>query len=786
MLRYPAPAHKSDWESALPIGNGRLGAMVYGGVHTETLRLNEESVWYGGPQARTPKSAAYLPRLRELIRQREHAEVDKLVKKRFLARPRSARHYEPLGQCYLDFEHGEEFVEYERTLNLDKAEVKVEYKVGGNLVQRSYIASFPDAVIAVHVEAEQPLRFSVNLTRMSDKWYETNEFLDSVDARDGKIILHATPGGKGSNSLCMVAGVKCHDAAGTVEVVGNSLEVTSTNTLVFIGVSTSYEPGIDLEEAALNKISSALQHSPDALWTRHQSDWTSIYGRQSLQLQSDQNRILGTNNKNTPERFGDPEDADIIALYQAYGRYVLLSSSRNTHRALPPTLQGIWNPYFSPPWGAKYTININLQMNYWPVNTGNLSECHMPLFTLLHRLAISGKETAREMYDCRGWCCHHNTDIWADTAPQDEWMPATLWPLGGAWLCVHIWEHFLFDEDVDFLKWMFPVLQGCVEFLLDFLVEDETRKYLVTSPSLSPENTFRDADGKKGIFCEGSTMDIAIVRDVFSGFLKSIERLERHDTATFTTPALQDLIERVRIALPKLPPPTISSTHGALQEWGLDDYAESEPGHRHVSHLYALYPGSSITPTSTPDLAAAALKTLERRLSHGGGHTGWSRAWLICFFARLRKPAQCLENIRSLLRDSTVPNMMDNHPPVQLDGNWGGCAGILECLLQSHETEVRGGRDIRVIRLLPACPAEWSTGKLKGVKARGGFELDFEWKDGVVSGPVRVRNKLGHEALVCIHRCGDDDRMAGDNFGVEGLGEHDLFTGGLREPDKVG
>ncbi|KAJ4353574.1 uncharacterized protein N0V89_005304 [Didymosphaeria variabile] len=786
MLRYPAPAHKSDWESALPIGNGRLGAMVYGGVHTETLRLNEESVWYGGPQARTPKSAAHLPRLRELIRKREHAEVDKLVKKRFLARPRSARHYEPLGQCYLEFEHGEEFVKYERTLDLEKAEVMVEYTVGGSRVRRKYIASFPDKVIAVRVEAEQPVRFSVNLTRMSDKWYETNEFLDSVDVRDGKIVLHATPGGKRSNSLCMVAGVKCHDAAGTVDVVGTSLEVTSTNALILIGVSTSYEPEIDLEKTALERVSPALQHSPDALWARHQSDWTSIYGQQSLQLQSGQNQKLGIDNMNTSERIRDSNDADIIALYQGYGRYLLLSSSRNTDRALPPTLQGIWNPYFSPPWGAKYTININLQMNYWPVNTGNLSECHMPLFTLLHRLAISGKDTAREMYDCRGWCCHHNTDIWADTAPQDEWMPATLWPLGGAWLCVHIWEHFLFDEDIDFLKWMFPVLEGCVEFLLDFLVEDETGIWLVTSPSLSPENTFQDAEGRTGIFCEGSTMDIAIVRDVFTGFLNSIKRLERHDTATFTAQALQDLTQRTRTALPKLPPPIISPTHGALQEWGLNDYADSEPGHRHVSHLYDLYPGSSITPSSTPALAAAALTTLERRLSHGGGHTGWSRAWLICFFARLRKPAQCLENIRALLRDSTVPNMMDNHPPVQLDGNWGGCAGILECLLQSHEIEERGGKEVRIIRLLPACPEEWSAGKLKGVKARGGFEVDFEWNEGVVSGPVSVRSKLGYEALVCVHRCGDDDQVAGDEYEVKGVGEHELFTGGLREPAKVG
>lgn len=284
MLHYPSPAHKSDWESALAIGNGRLGAMVYGGAHTETLRLNEESVWYGGPQARTPKSAAYLPQLRELIRKREHVEVEKLVRKRFLARPRSARHYEPLGQCYLEFEHGEEVGNYARTLDLEKAEVRVEYTAGGNRVRKKYISSFPDSVIAIHIQADMPVRFSVNLTRMSDKWYETNEFLDSVTVRDGNLILHATPGGRNSNRLCVVAGVKCQDGAGTVEVIGASLEVTSSDALIIIGASTSYEPNIDLEETAIKRVSLAIQCSPDALWARHQNDWKRIYGRQSLQL----------------------------------------------------------------------------------------------------------------------------------------------------------------------------------------------------------------------------------------------------------------------------------------------------------------------------------------------------------------------------------------------------------------------------------------------------------------------------------------------------------------------
>lgn len=284
MLRYPAPASKSDWESALPIGNGRLGAMVYGDVHTETLRLNEESVWYGGPQTRTPKSSAHLSRLRALIRNGEHAEAERLARKRFLARPRSARHYEPLGQCYLEFQHEDAIENYERSLDLDNAEVKLDYTVGGNRVRRRYIASFPDSVVAVHVEAEQPVRFSVYLTRMSDKWYETNEFLDSITVNGEYVVLHATPGGKDSNSLCMVTGAKCADLEGTIQVAGTTLEITSKNALLVIAANTSYEPNITLEDVAVRTVSSALQDPPSTLWARHQHDWTKFYGRQSLQL----------------------------------------------------------------------------------------------------------------------------------------------------------------------------------------------------------------------------------------------------------------------------------------------------------------------------------------------------------------------------------------------------------------------------------------------------------------------------------------------------------------------
>ncbi|KAF2637436.1 hypothetical protein P280DRAFT_509674 [Massarina eburnea CBS 473.64] len=771
MLRYPAPADKADWESALPIGNGRLGAMIYGGVATEILRLNEESVWYGGPQNRTPQSAVFLPELRDLIRRKRHAEAEVLAKKRFLARPRSARHYEPLGQCFLEFEHAGEYKNYERCLDLENAEVNIRYELNGNVIRRSCIASFPHGVIAIRIQAEEIIAFSVALSRMSDKWYETNEFLESLAIRDGKISMCATPGGKNSNQAWLVAGVRCWDKDGGTEVVGRTLNVRSRDVVIILGARTLWNnKNGDPELEAAEDVEDALKISPEKLWGEHRKDWQCIYGRQKLQLWPEDKETY------TEDRIkhGGIRDPGLIALYHAYGRYLLLSSSRNYPDALTPTLQGIWNPYFSPPWGSKYTLNINLQMNYWPVNTSNLSECSMPLFYLLHRLCSNGEKTARDMYGCGGWCCHHNTDIWADTDPQDEWMPATLWPLGGAWLCTHIWEQYEFDEDREFLEWMFPVLRGCVEFLLDFLVEDASGKWLVTNPSLSPENTFVEEDGKKGYFCEGSTLDIEIIRTVFEDFLKSVEVLHNGPDKVLP-PVGTAFLARVEAAIRKLPPIRISPTHFGIQEWGLADYADFEPGHRHVSHLFSLYPGSTITPTSSPALAAASLQTLKARLEYGGGHTGWSRAWLISLFARLRRPEQCHENIQALLRDSTVPNMMDNHPPVQLDGNWGGCAGILECLVQSHEVVEMEERRVRLIRLLPACPKEWKNGKLKGAKAKGGFKIDFEWENGRIVEPVIINSTIGHEAMVCFHDCGMDELSYGVMTKVNGKGRHKVI-----------
>lgn len=406
-------------------------------------------------------------------------------------------------------------------------------------------------------------------------------------------------------------------------------------------------------------------------------------------------------------------------------------------------------------------------MNYWPANVCNLQECEDPLFDLLQRVAVKGEHTASKMYGCRGWTAHHNTDIFADTDPQDRWMPATgeelpffffrkllmkvlsVWPLGGAWLCFHIWERYLFNEDKSFLVKMFPVLRGCILFLVDFLIEDSSGKYLVTCPSLSPENTFLDVNDKKGVLCEGSTIDIQIIDAIFAAFIKSLTALQIQD----------ELSEIVKEKRARLPPMTIGS-FGQLQEWQ-QDFKEHEPGHRHTSHLWGLHPGNSITKSKTPELAKAAEIVLQRRAANGGGHTGWSRAWLINLHARLGDSEGCLEHIHRLLKDSTLPNMLDNHPPFQIDGNFGGAAGIIEMLIQSHEGN---------IQLLPACPKSWKEGSLTGVRARGGFEVDFEWSDGKIKEPVSVRSILGNAGRVVF--------PGGLIVDFEGPGVHFLYSQG--------
>ncbi|GKT52841.1 alpha-L-fucosidase [Colletotrichum tofieldiae] len=727
-LHYQSPA--SEWSEALPIGNGRLGAMVYGRTSTELIQMNEDSVWYGGPQDRTPRDALrHLSKLRQLIRDEEHAEAESLVREAFFATPASMRHSEPLGTCTIELGHAAEAItNYRRHLCLDTAQTTVEYHCRGVSYRRDAIASFPDNVLAFRITASKPARFVVRLDRVSEIEWETNEFLDSIEASNGQITLNATPGGRNSNRLSIALRVSCDDADGTVEAIGNSLVVRSSSCTIAIGAQTTYR-ALEPETVASSDVLKALNLPWNALISRHRSDYQSLFGRTALRMWPNASHVP------TDERIKEGRDAGLVALYHNYGRYLLISSSRNSEKALPATLQGIWNPSFAPPWGCKYTININLQMNYWPAGPCNLVECAIPVLDLLERMAERGKMTAKTMYGCGGWCAHHNTDIWADTDPQDRWMPSTIWPLGGVWVCIDLFEMLQYHYDENLHRRAAVVLEGCIIFLLDFLIPSACGKYLITNPSLSPENTFISKSGEAGILCEGSTIDITIIRIAFEKFLWSTNMLSRNEL----------LCTKVEEALDKLPELT-TNADGLIQEWGLKNYEEQEPGHRHVSHLFGLYPGQSINPARSPDLADAAKRVLERRAAHGGGHTGWSRAWLLNLHARLLDAEGCSQHMDMLLKSSTLANMLDNHPPFQIDGNFGGCAGILECLVQSSPLSGASNPSIIEIRLLPSCPTSWAEGELTRVCTKGGWLVSFAWRNGGIVEPVMVKSPATKDA----------------------------------------
>ncbi|CAG7946866.1 unnamed protein product [Penicillium nalgiovense] len=719
-LWYQQPAE--DWNSALPVGNGRLGAMVYGRTDTEMLQLNEDSVWYGGPQDRNPQDALeYLPHLRGAIRAEYHAEAEKIAKLAFFANPISQRNYEPLGNVFLDLGHDpSQVIGYRRSLDLVSAIAHVSYEYQGVRYERQVLASYPDDVLAIRLRSSSKSEFVVRLTRMSDLEFETHEWLDDVSATGNSVTMHLTPGGKNSNRVCCMVSIRCDSAESTITKIGNNLVVNSSDALLVVAAQTTFRHE-DIDQRAMQDAENALSFSLDDLRARHVADYQSLYNRMELQLGSDSPEVP------TDKRLKSSRDPGLIALYHNYNRYLLISCSRDGHKSLPANLQGIWNPSFHPAWGSRFTINVNLQMNYWSANMCNLSECELPLFDLLERMVEPGKVTARIMYGCRGWTAHPNTDIWADTAPFDRWMPASIWPLGGAWLCYHIWDHFRYTGDGNFLRRMFPTLRGCVEFLLDFLIEDANGEYLVTSPSTSPENSFYDGKGQKGVLCEGSTIDIQIIDAILDAFQSCAKSLGFEDA----------LLPAVQATRSRLPPMQISPA-GYLQEWA-SDYAEVEPGHRHTSHLWALHPGNAITPAQTPQLAEACGVVLHRRAEHGGGHTGWSRAWLLNLHARLLEAEECSGHLDLLLSRSTLPNLLDSHPPFQIDGNFGGGAGIIEMLVQSHEPGI--------IRILPACPKDW-TGSIRGVRARGGFELQFNFENGRVVGGVTIISERGETAVV--------------------------------------
>jgi alpha-L-fucosidase 2 len=729
-----------EWLKSLPLGNGSLGVMVFGDVNRERIQLNEETMWSGSPDDNdNPEAPKYQVKIRQLLFEGKYREATELTNKKQICKGVGSGYgngakvpfgcFQTLGDLWIDWDKKSDYQNYYRELDLSEAVARVRYTQDGVNYTREIFTSYPEQVMVAKFTADKPGQISFSCAMTRPERYRTF-------SEDNQLMMAGSlSDGKGGDGLEYMARLKAMNKNGTVVYSDSVVSVKNADEVVLLlSASTNYKlkypeyKGRDYKNITLKNIEKASGKDYKELLKSHIADYSQYFNRVSINLDNNTKDTIPTDQR--VQLFKETKnDAHLYELVFQYGRFLLISSSRPG--TMPANLQGIWANKIQTPWNGDYHTDVNIEMNYWPAEVTNLSEMHLPMFDLIASLVEPGSKTAQVQYNSKGWVVHPITNVWGYTSPGES----ASWGMhtgAAAWICQHIGEHYRYTGDKEFLKKMFPVLKGAVEFYMDWLISDPKTGKLVSGPAVSPENTFIAPDGSKSQISMGPTHDQEVIWQLFDDFAMASKELAVND----------DFTASVEKAKNQLAGPQIGSD-GRLMEWA-QEFPEVEPGHRHISHLFAVHPGSKINRFQTPELAEAASKSLDYRIANGGGHTGWSASWLVSQYARLHSAEKAKTSLDVVLAKSTSPNLFGLHPPFQMDANFGTTAAIAEMLLQSHVLDSKGQF---IIDLLPALPDSWSSGEVKGLVARGGFVVDLVWKDGQLK-HVRIQSRLGKPCIL--------------------------------------